>query len=177
MDERAFESMFLVNWTRVHAYLLRRVRDRAVAEDIAAETFAVAWRRVSVLPADPLPWLLRTAANLLANQRRVEQGQLTRAAELALLEPGADRSADDAAAARDELRELAAAFQRLPVRDRELLALVHWDGLEARQAARVVGMTAVAARARLSRARRRLRAAIDRYPHPNHLDPVGATDH
>jgi hypothetical protein len=39
----------------VLAYALRRLRERGAAEDVAAQTFAVAWRRLDALPADPLP--------------------------------------------------------------------------------------------------------------------------
>lgn len=53
------------------------------------------------------------------------------------------------------------AFSRLSNADRELLSLVAWEGLTAREASRVLGTTAVAARVRLHRARRRLAAALE----------------
>jgi DNA-directed RNA polymerase specialized sigma24 family protein len=65
-----FEACFRHNYGRVLAYVLRRTGDRTVAEDVAAETFLVAWRRRELLPDDALPWLLATARNLVLNQHR-----------------------------------------------------------------------------------------------------------
>ena len=54
---------------RLYAYCLRR-GDRADAEEIVAETFLVAWRRIDCVPGEPLPWLFRVAGNVIANRRR-----------------------------------------------------------------------------------------------------------
>ena len=48
----------------------RRRTCEAIADDMAAETFAVAWRRADAIPADPLPWLIGVARRVLATQRR-----------------------------------------------------------------------------------------------------------
>jgi DNA-directed RNA polymerase specialized sigma24 family protein len=53
------------------------------------------------------------------------------------------------------------ALKRLAPDDRELLTLVAWEGLRAGEAAAVLGIGAAAARQRLVRARRRLRAELD----------------
>ena len=55
---------------------------------------------------------------------------------------------------------LAVAFRSLTEEDRELLALQGWEGLSAGEIATVLGCTGNAARIRLHRARRRLRAAL-----------------
>jgi DNA-directed RNA polymerase specialized sigma24 family protein len=65
-----------------------------------------------------------------------------------------DLPADDAVAVRD-------ALSRLAPDDRELLTLIAWDGLRTDEAAVVLGISATAARQRLVRARRRLRAELD----------------
>ena len=38
------------------------------AEDVASETFPIAWRRWPDVPEPPLPWLLGVARNLLRKQ-------------------------------------------------------------------------------------------------------------
>ena len=63
----------------------------------------------------------------------------------------------DAAAA---LRRAYEAMQQLPDRDRRLLELVAVDGRSPGEAAKVLGITAVATRVRLVRARSRLRALL-----------------
>jgi RNA polymerase sigma factor (sigma-70 family) len=69
----------------------------------------------------------------------------------------------DAAA---DLRRTYTAMQRLTHQDRQMLELVAVDGLSGVEAARALSISPVAARVRLTRARRRLRAALsaDRGP-------------
>src|ERR1700722_9916592 len=65
-----FAACFEVHYPRVLAYGLRRLPDRAAAEDAAAETFLVAWRRFGDAPSDQLPWLLAIARNVIYNVSR-----------------------------------------------------------------------------------------------------------
>lgn len=51
-DER-FEGLFGENYPAVRAYALRRA-PHDVAQDVAAETFLVAWRRLDEVPGDAL---------------------------------------------------------------------------------------------------------------------------
>jgi DNA-directed RNA polymerase specialized sigma24 family protein len=53
----------------------------------------------------------------------------------------------------------------LSVDDREVLALVAWEGLDARRAAAVLGCNVGAFTMRLTRARRRLRAVLTEMEH------------
>src|SRR5918999_6023853 len=68
-----FERIFEAYHRRILAYTLRRSSTVADAEDAAAETFVVAWRRLErVPPEDALPWLYAVARRALANQRRTQ---------------------------------------------------------------------------------------------------------
>ena len=56
-DQRSaerFSSIFEASYGRLYAYAARRV-GREAADDIAAETLLVAWRRRDVMPDEPLP--------------------------------------------------------------------------------------------------------------------------
>ncbi|HEX6652604.1 MAG TPA: sigma factor, partial [Thermoleophilaceae bacterium] len=64
-----FERMFRDSYPLVRAYALRRAAPEG-AQDVVAETFLVAWRRLEDVPEDPLPWLYGAARRVLANQRR-----------------------------------------------------------------------------------------------------------
>jgi RNA polymerase sigma-70 factor, ECF subfamily len=64
-----FEALFRENADTVLAYATRR-SDPDTAQEIVADTFAVAWRRLDVVPDPALPWLLGVARNVLANERR-----------------------------------------------------------------------------------------------------------
>ena len=53
----------------------RRVASaQGAADEIAAETFLVAWRKFDALPSDPLPWLYGVARNVVARQYEAVAG-------------------------------------------------------------------------------------------------------
>src|SRR6478736_3641514 len=63
--------MFDAHYGAVLAYTARR-SDPDTAQEVAAETFLVAWRRLQDVPGHALPWLLVVARNTLSNHRRGE---------------------------------------------------------------------------------------------------------
>src|SRR5919109_179996 len=65
-----FDAAFEAHYLRILAFAIRRMESRVDAEDVAAETFAVAWRRRNTLPDTPLPWLYAVALRIIANDRR-----------------------------------------------------------------------------------------------------------
>ena len=152
----------------VTAYARRRgSRD---PDGIAAEAMTIAWRRLDDVPADdPLPWLYGTARNLVLAEARRSAPAAGAAPEVEHvdqrpieLDPTLDRA----------LRELSQL-------DREALLLVAWEDLTPGQAAQALGVSPVAFRVRLLRARRRFRASLEEAqaappsPHLNHLDVEG----
>lgn len=138
----------------------RRHSDASVAEDVASETFLIAWRRRDDIPGDPLPWLLVVARNVLANRRRTLIRSQSLRVDLAALhqmagpEPGVD---GEVVARSTMLRALAS----LTALEREAVLLIAWDGLATRDAATVAGCSERAFNVRLHRARKRLTRAID----------------
>jgi RNA polymerase sigma-70 factor (ECF subfamily) len=121
-----------------------------------------------------LPWLLNTAAKCLANARRSdERAEAVRRRLDAVTVNRSESLSVDAAAHR---RALVAALASLPDRERELVLLRHWDGLAARDIAVVLEISPMLARARLSRAERRLRAALtDALAHEDLAAPTQGT--
>lgn len=151
-----FEDVYRRHLPAVSGYLARRV-DRADVEDLAADVFAIAWRkRSSVTPGEELPWLYRIASFQVSNHRRK---LASRAGVLGLF------SVPDTAPAADGLLdsdpELAVAWGRLAVRHREVLALVVLDDVPVAEAAIALGVTANAASIRLHRAKKALADALD----------------
>jgi len=160
-DDRTGHPRFAALWeqyaARVQAYATRHV-DADTAQDVVAETFLVAWRRLADVPGDPLPWLLVVARNTIANQRRslyrrgVLNAELNRVAHLVRDGDGPDVDVSE----RDSLLR---ALARLTPREREALLLTGWDGLAPDDAAVVAGCSPSTFRKRLSRARQRLTAS------------------
>ncbi len=137
--------------------------------DLVASTFLTALERASTYdPArgEPIRWLFGISSRLLANQRRrrVRESHANARfdARSLLAESDIERleSQIQAAAAASLMRR---AIQDLPERQRQILLLVGADELASSSGgADILGITPIAFRVRLARARRALRAAMDR---------------
>lgn len=158
--EARFRKLYADHGREILAYALRRVGDPEDAADVLAETFLVAWRRSADIPVGPEArlWLYGVARRTLANHRR---GELRRARLNERLRAELADAISDWTPPEDGAGEAIAALGRLDPRDRELLRLTAWEELSPRQAATVLGLSAVAARSRLHRARRRLRRELE----------------
>lgn len=155
LERERFERCFRAHYADVLAFAIRRLGDRATAEDATSEVFAVAWRRRERLPDSPLPWLYAVALRVISNQYRSTRRR--RELDLRLMrEAGAGAPADDLADSLDRLDAFATAFAELSEPEREVLRLVAWEGLSTRDAAHAFGCSAGAFRVRLHRARRKL---------------------
>jgi RNA polymerase sigma-70 factor, ECF subfamily len=146
-----FATVYSEHLPAISRYLARRVH-RDHIEDLAADVFALAWRkRDSVTPGEELPWLYRIAANLVANHRRRQAASSSFIASL--------RPADSAPAADDIViadQQLASAWKQLSAKDREVLALAVFEDLPVATIATALGVSANAVSIRLHRARRQL---------------------
>jgi RNA polymerase sigma factor (sigma-70 family) len=156
LAEARFSRLYRDHEREILRYALRRSAEPQDAADIVAETFLVAWRRLGEVPIDEEArlWLYATARRVLANHQR-GIGRRTRLGERLRDElrrqlpsqPTSDRPVLDALGAMADA-------------DRELLMLVGMEELSPSEAARVLGISTMAARTRLHRARRRLRARL-----------------
>ncbi len=70
-EPRRFGELYEANFERVYAYIARRVRDRAAAEDLAADVFHHALKNLAKFEWRGAPfvaWLYRIAANMMADR-------------------------------------------------------------------------------------------------------------
>jgi RNA polymerase sigma-70 factor (ECF subfamily) len=163
-EEERFSAVYAVHYGRVLAFCQRRAAPDA-ARDAAAETFLVAWRRFEDLPAEPLPYLIKTAGFVLRDHSRSSRRQDRVAARISgSSSPSTPDHGETVAHSVDVERVL----QLLSPSDRELLMLSAWDDLDAAAIGAVVGCSTATARVRLHRARRR-------FAH-HHQDLTGALD-
>jgi RNA polymerase sigma-70 factor (ECF subfamily) len=157
-SQERFRRLFESHYRAVLAYARRRCATVEDAQDVAAETFAVAWRRMDdVVDADEaLPWLYAIAGHVVANQRRT--GRRFAAARARLWRQ--PRSAETASTG--EWRSVLDALHRLHTADQEILRLAAWEGLTYRDIASVLHCSENAVGLRLHRARKRLAIELDK---------------
>jgi len=155
--EQRFSQIYEACYGRIHAYAARRLGSH-LADDVTAETFMVAWRRVEDLPAEPLPWLYGVARRIVLRQRasftRQEAIRVALEAEL----PTADSAPDGD----DSLWQ---AWLQLSAGDQEVLALIAWEELSVREAAAALNCRPAVFSVRLHRARKRFESLL-RSRHP-----------
>ena len=138
-------------------YFERRVHVPADASDLLNDAMLQAWRRADACPEGSQRqrmWLFTIAANVLSNHRRSSTRRLRLANRLRdhlTSEPAPDHA--EPSAVRDAVR-------RLHDSHRELVMLIHWDGLTVMEAAELLGLNASTARSRYAAARSSLRDAL-----------------
>ena len=118
---------------------------------------------------DAVAWLYGLAGNVAAGMRRQQRRSTDaehRLAGRSLLDADDHARVEERIDAASVLRRAYEAMQQLPDQDRRLLELVAVDGLSTGEAANALGITAVATRVRLVRARARLRARLDAADQP-----------
>jgi RNA polymerase sigma-70 factor (ECF subfamily) len=158
-----FEAFFVEHERRLRGYALRRTGSQQLADELVAEVMEIAWRRFDAIPQDrAFGWLCRVAINVESNQRRSRhrrsraEGRAAREGERASLvtELDTERVPVESRAA------FAEAWATLVDEDRSVLSLVAWEALTTAELAEALGVSEVAARKRLSRARERLHVAF-----------------
>jgi RNA polymerase sigma-70 factor (ECF subfamily) len=155
-----FEALYAAHFQEIAAYVRRRVRPED-ADDVTAQVFTVAWRRLGSIPDPPADrlWLYGVARNCVADAERAARRRLRLHDRLAAAAgPPAVMSAGPGPDPR--LDQVRAAIAGLRPRDREALLLVLWDGLSQAEAAAVLQCTPNAVEHRCRRARAAIRALL-----------------
>jgi RNA polymerase sigma factor (sigma-70 family) len=171
-----FAELFDRHYPAILGYLRRRVGHQ-LADDLAAETFTLAFRRRHQYRGehpDAAAWLYGIAGNLLRQHTRSEARRLRAYARVGPDPIGPDigdgvaERIDATAAA----RRAALAVADLPSEQREVLLLLAWAELDYAGIARALGVPTGTVRSRLHRARRRLRRQLGLPPTPEQLQPA-----
>lgn len=162
----AFGRLFDRHARAVYNHCFRLAGSWLAAEDLTQATFLLAWRkrdRVALVNDSALPWLFAVAGNAVRSERRSVARRLRLAGRVPVDAPTPDHADDVAGRVDDERRmaEVLAAVRRLPRNEQEALALCVWAGVSYAEAAAVLGIAEASVRARVSKARSRLRARLD----------------
>lgn len=182
-DARALGLVFSRYQSRIYSFLLRLCGRGDVADDLFQETFVQLARYADRLRPDTnlSAWLYTVARNRYRSYRRARLLHALRQ-DVFADQPIGDvgmikkvRTPLDEALLTDEQRQVEQAMASLGEKFREVLLLVGVDGLTSEQAAQVLGITPVAVRQRLSRARGQLTEALRKLPRPDDQGRAGNT--
>lgn len=172
-----FRDVYLQTYTDLVRFAVRRLNHPQRAEDIVAEAFTVAWQRLGDMPrelGEARAWLFGITRRLLLAAHRAENQGQALSVRIAAHATATTRHDDLVVTSVDLLN----AWQRLTAVHQEALSLSVWEGLNATQAGQVLGISPVAFRIRLSRARRALQLHLRSQPGdaPSHRSSVSTAE-
>ncbi|GAA0366658.1 RNA polymerase sigma factor [Actinoallomurus spadix] len=165
-DPERFTAVYDRYFGDVHRYVAGRL-DSQAADDIAAETFLVAFRKRERF--DPArgalrPWLFGIATKLVAQHRRVESRHYETLARVRAApdDHGHENQVVTAVAAAGLQPQLARALAALTRKERDVLLLVALADLSHEEVAQALRIPYGTVGSRLNRARKKLRTALEK---------------
>lgn len=155
--EAEFRGLYDRHYDAIHSYFVRR-SGTSSAQDLTAEVFLVAWRRIDDVPRgeDTLLWLYGVAANVAAHQRRSIARSARLETRLRSVPTNGIDEPEPQVVRRAEYDQVLAATARLRSADQEILRLVAWEELPHDQISRLLGCSVAAVDQRIHRAKKRL---------------------
>ncbi|CAN5753407.1 RNA polymerase sigma factor [soil metagenome] len=165
MSDRAaarvvIEQLYAAHHAEIYSYLCRMLRDDELAADLTQETFVKAFRAFDTLAnhARARAWLYQIAGRKALDELR--RRRIVRFVPWTGESRGSGASAEEAALHGRLSAEMERALAAIPPRQRQALLLAEVQELTGLELAQALGVSHVAARALLSRARESLRQAL-----------------
>ena len=157
-NARAFESLYRMHVDKVYGLCLRMTGNVSEAEDCTQEAFILAWNKLTKFRGDSAfsTWLHRIAVNAVLGRIRKSQREHDRIQAVADTEPKRFETGDTG-----ELRDLAAAIDRLPEGARHVFVLHGVYGYSHDETAAMLDIAAGTSKAQMHRARRLLAQQLE----------------
>lgn len=154
-----FTAIYRAHYNAVRGYAAVCVPGPDV-DDVVAETFAVAWRRLADIPVEwTRGWLIGVTRNVVRGKRRSERRAQRFVERLVEQNPDVSTSLEGDTLLQEDVAVVSEALQSLKVVDQELLVLSGPHEMSIAELAVVFDIKPNALKVRLHRARRRLRDA------------------
>lgn len=156
-DQLAMRALYARHSTRVYRFILRLVRDRAVAEDILSDAFLDIWRQASKFEgrASVSTWILAIARfKALSHLRRRFEEQLDQEIIDTIPDPAEDPEQVLQTKSRTEL--LRKSIAQLPSAQAEVVDLVYYHDKSIAEVASITGIREATVKTRMFYARRKL---------------------
>jgi RNA polymerase sigma-70 factor (ECF subfamily) len=154
------EQLYAAHHQEIYSYLSRMLRNEELAADLTQETFVKAFRSFDTLTdqARARAWLYQIAGNTALDELRRQR--IVRFIPWTGESRGSGASAEDTALRGRLSAEMERALAALPDRQRQALLLAEIGELSGVELAEALGISHVAARALLTRARESLRQSL-----------------
>jgi RNA polymerase sigma-70 factor (ECF subfamily) len=156
-DRLAMRTLFARHRMPLYRWLLRLVRDEALAEDLLSEVFLDVWRQAAAFEArsSVSTWLLAIARyKALSAQRRRVDAALDDDMAAGIPDPADDP--ERALQEKDRGELLRRSLASLSPEHGEVIDLVYYHGKSVREAAAIVGVAEATVKTRMFYARRKL---------------------
>jgi RNA polymerase sigma-70 factor (ECF subfamily) len=167
-DQTAMTALYARHNVRLYRYLVRLVRNEAIAEELMNEVFLETWRKASYFEGRSAvsTWLISIAHNKaisLMRKRGEEELDESAAAELA----DGDDNPEVASQKRDKAEIIRACMTKLSADHREIIDLVYYHDQSVSEAAAILNIPENTVKTRMFYARKKLaemmrEAGIDR---------------
>ena len=160
-DHAAIRYLFARHQTAVYRWLVRIVRDEALAEDILSEVFLDVWRGAASFESrsSVSTWLLAIARyKALSALRRRRDDQLDDELAESICDPCGD--AETMMQDKDRDERLIAALNRLSDEHREIIDLVYYHGKSVKEVAAITGLPTGTVKTRMFYARKKLAETV-----------------
>lgn len=154
------ETLFAKHHGEIYAYLLRMMRDPEVAADMAQDAFIKAYKNYDTLekPENARAWLYQIAHRVALDE--IRRRKIIRFFPWTGESHGSAPSAEHLVMEARLSGDMQRALERIPERQRAALLLAELHDLTGLELAAALGVSHVAARALLTRARESLRQAL-----------------
>jgi RNA polymerase sigma-70 factor (ECF subfamily) len=155
-DRLAMQVLFARHHVRVYRFVLRLVKNEALAEDLISEVFLEVWRQAGRFEgrSAAATWLLSIARFKALSELRRRPDQALDEAALSIVDPADDPEA--VAVKSDRNETLRRCLHQLSAEHREVVDLVYYHEMSIEEVAEIIGIPANTVKTRVFHARRRL---------------------
>ena len=157
-DAKALEHLFASAQTRVFRFLVRVVRNQAIAEELLNEVFLSVWQNAHRYEgrSEPMTWILSIAHNKAVSTLR-KKTEVLGIAEDVTRDLAADDDAPDVIAQKhDKSAKIRACMARLSADHQEILDLVYYQEQSVAEVAEILGIPENTVKTRMFYARKKL---------------------
>ena len=165
-NQRAFNSLFDIHWEYVYRFLMQRIQNNQLAEEIAIESFAKAFDNIKNFNSSYTfkTWVITIAKNNLIDQhRKAEKDQITAFRNPEFTSNNFENtspSPEDILIQSQQSERILTCIKDLPINYRTILKMRYFEGMNYLQIEKKLNLSSNLVKVRLFRAKKMLALAL-----------------